>query len=240
MVQLFQERPVLGQERRRECFTFGNEEEDSNIQTSNIARYESRCHSSTYWRSISRRYRIRYRGDHSPRREPSLFIEISTRTRYKKKRGNGSQCCAESWFRWSYETIFLSKNYHGTIINYQLSESDTSADQTCGKQNILVSILKLGEPLEGCYRFDLRIIVSSQDLGVVNRFTDRHDSRIRRIREESWQGGGVEEKEREKEEGCRVCKVSFKSVHGRTLERDVTALITQLFCSRDRLYLRHG
>lgn len=44
MIQLFQERPVLGQERERgeeNALHSTNEEEDSNIQTSNIARYES-------------------------------------------------------------------------------------------------------------------------------------------------------------------------------------------------------
>lgn len=88
MVQLFQERSVLGQERERgeeNASHSTNEEEDSNIRTSNIARYESN-HRVIRPRigSISRRYRIRYRGDHSPRREPILFIEISTRIRYKK------------------------------------------------------------------------------------------------------------------------------------------------------------
>lgn len=72
--------------RRRECFTFderGRRFEYSNFEHCAL-RIESSCHSSTYWRSISRRYRIRYRGDHSLRREPILFIEISTRIRYKK------------------------------------------------------------------------------------------------------------------------------------------------------------
>lgn len=71
---------------RRECFTFderGRRFEYSKFEHCAL-RIESSCHSSTYWRSISRRYRIRYRGDHSPRREPILFIEISTRIRYKK------------------------------------------------------------------------------------------------------------------------------------------------------------
>lgn len=78
----------------------------------------------------------------------------------------------------------------------------------------------------------------SQDLGIVNHFTGRHGSRVRRVREEGWQGGGVEEKAREKEEGCRVFEVSFKRVawpNASSFERDVTALITQLFCSRSVL-----
>lgn len=60
MVQLFQERPVLGQERERgeENASYStNEEEDSNIQTSNIARYESNR------RVIRPRIGDRFRGD---------------------------------------------------------------------------------------------------------------------------------------------------------------------------------